>query len=674
MQIQSRVSLSLHLGSTQESDRFEALLLLSRKQLREGCSHMNTELLTRQLVQNYTRLKDAQDPKKAEDISLPFQGELTSHLESLEDPSTFIICCLENLANLERRPIHLRNLVSIFSGSLSSFIYTLTFKQEDSEKGMDSIPPSIYRVTTEERKNSLLSDPKSSQKIKDRIVSSKHHNKLIGMIRTVKWPEVIVYTMDVFGLTTIIGFKGENVENGVELIQRLVKGGFTTQATNAIVKLQLLSQFPINELAFQVFAVDQKANLNQMVSGHPHLQQELLNFIDTQLCFVFVDLLKIVPHEQARAMKTSNIKQLPWLRDKKFRKLLTSSGVKLAKVMNAEADQCRFIVLYQSYASLCYFISKREDQQKNEQDWSIEQSSNYNGLIDRICEKEPVLAKVVVKMLIDLCDIQGSLYFAERYNETEYMHHYWASIHQDTPIESIVDMPRPTHQFKKSVVGEEIRFYKLPVSVIDVFVNSRDKLLYMKQHLLQSRIACIDTEWAPEFTSFGSPTTTALIQIATDMGHVFLLDIQKLGSSHDIEITKTVESMLRSMFESEDILKIVYGFSEDFKTLHQTLQYSKKWKIKSILDFNTLTSPPTETSVNGEPIRGGLSAVVKTYLHCTLNKKQQLSNWSQRPLSEDQLNYAACDAVCMLEIYEELWKLNHPFIQKYSKFIYPKRG
>lgn len=69
---------------------------------------------------------------------------------------------------------------------------------------------------------------------------------------------------------------------------------------------------------------------------------------------------------------------------------------------------------------------------------------------------------------------------------------------------------------------------------------------------------------------------------------------------------------------------------------------AKKWKLNNLVDFKGIRV--TSNNKNGKksgttPVRG-LAGVVSAFLGVTMNKKQQISNWDQRPLTLEQANYA----------------------------------
>lgn len=53
-----------------------------------------------------------------------------------------------------------------------------------------------------------------------------------------------------------------------------------------------------------------------------------------------------------------------------------------------------------------------------------------------------------------------------------------------------------------------------------------------------------------------------------------------------------------------------------------------------------------------EVISQNLANLTKLCLGKKLDKSNQFSNWAQRPLRKEQLQYAALDAFCLLEIYD----------------------
>lgn len=77
--------------------------------------------------------------------------------------------------------------------------------------------------------------------------------------------------------------------------------------------------------------------------------------------------------------------------------------------------------------------------------------------------------------------------------------------------------------------------------------------------------------------------------------------------------------------------------------------------MKLARHFGIFTSPIFDTMLaarrSGEK-KCSLKALVETHLGFALDKTEQRSDWSRRPLTRDQLEYAALDASCTLLLYE----------------------
>jgi len=102
----------------------------------------------------------------------------------------------------------------------------------------------------------------------------------------------------------------------------------------------------------------------------------------------------------------------------------------------------------------------------------------------------------------------------------------------------------------------------------------------------------------------------------------------------------------------------------DLEALRTLLELSLKPKaihnasfdaLKLAKHFNIFTSPIFDTMLaarrSGEK-KCSLKAQVETHLGLQMDKTEQRSDWSRRPLSVEQLNYAALDASCTLMLYE----------------------
>jgi len=163
----------------------------------------------------------------------------------------------------------------------------------------------------------------------------------------------------------------------------------------------------------------------------------------------------------------------------------------------------------------------------------------------------------------------------------------------------------------------------------------------------------LDCEWPPRET--GNRPSSTVLQLACwepSQGLVVLvLDLLAL------DVTET-SKILQSLFSDTNILKVGYSFKSDVFALDMTLRSSEIGAsvaiIEPIIDIASLHSHLYQRlrclGVHSCGEGGGLSAVVNANLGRPLEKSQQCSDWGARPLSAEQLRYAATDAACLVAL------------------------
>ena len=189
----------------------------------------------------------------------------------------------------------------------------------------------------------------------------------------------------------------------------------------------------------------------------------------------------------------------------------------------------------------------------------------------------------------------------------------------------------------------------------------------------------IDVEWRP-YSTGSLPWPCSLLQIGCRT-HCFLFDLLafdpllshpelQTGSQCDEIVEKKMEcerslnssvtnccssflandvfsSLLSSLFTNSSILKLGFGLSGDFKRLESSFPTSKQYSsLNNVFD---IASAPC---YKGK----GLSAMSLEVLGSQVDKRFQMSDWQRRPLSEDQINYAATDAGVLIAIYDAMRK------------------
>jgi ribonuclease D len=169
-----------------------------------------------------------------------------------------------------------------------------------------------------------------------------------------------------------------------------------------------------------------------------------------------------------------------------------------------------------------------------------------------------------------------------------------------------------------------------------VFVDSSEKLMIAQKAIKAAGILAIDTEY-DSFRYFLEKL--CLLQIQT--GETAWLIDQMAG----LDL-----AFIGEVFADPEILKIFHAGDNDIRLLKRDYSFS----FQNIFDTHRAASLLGVRQL-------ALSRLLAGYLGAVIEKKMQRSRWDLRPLSEEQLHYAAMDTAYLPLLYQ---KLNAELIAK----------
>ncbi|XP_061369829.1 uncharacterized protein LOC133312614 [Gastrolobium bilobum] len=203
-----------------------------------------------------------------------------------------------------------------------------------------------------------------------------------------------------------------------------------------------------------------------------------------------------------------------------------------------------------------------------------------------------------------------------------------------------------------------------------IWVDEVEGLLDATSHIEDFKVVGVDCEWKPNYEKGSKPNKVSIMQIASEK-MAFIFDLIKLHR----EAPDVLDNCLTRILLSPRILKLGYNFQCDMKQLARSYEELKCFKnYEMLLDIQNIF----------KEARGGLAGLAEKVLGASLNKTRRNSNWEQRPLTPNQLEYAALDAVVLVHIFHHLpvqghdkfeWKsciVSHPEKTKKSKKYVPK--
>ncbi|MBQ6586744.1 MAG: ribonuclease D [Coriobacteriales bacterium] len=163
-----------------------------------------------------------------------------------------------------------------------------------------------------------------------------------------------------------------------------------------------------------------------------------------------------------------------------------------------------------------------------------------------------------------------------------------------------------------------------------MYISNQADLALLIEKLKGSRLIAIDTEFHYEKTYYAK---LCLVQVCN--GDIdAIIDPLRIGNLKP----------LGELLSDPDIVKVFHAGNQDIEILNRVV--------------GVCPSPIFDTQVAagllGYPQQLGLSALVKAFCDVNLAKTDSLTDWTRRPLSPTQIEYAIDDVLYLPQIYDKM--------------------
>nr|XP_044634209.1 exonuclease mut-7 homolog isoform X5 [Equus asinus] len=414
-------------------------------------------------------------------------------------------------------------------------------------------------------------------------------------------------------------------------VRRLHQEGKFKEAVMLSTKLKLQPELDVEKMGTPLLLQDKVNLVERYVDGFPDLQRRLLVLMDSW-CQPDFDI-RVVARQHPKVTSLKLEKLSP--------KVLSRQVLHLLERFGLDPALCPNVVAQQRLAALRYLCYKRFVERSMSQE-------NWADHVQDLVGQNEWLQEQLLKLLTSHSDTATAAQCALDLSLPE----------ARLPATVAAELSRLRLQERMAEAPFEDRrddYYQLPVTRENVhFLASWEDLARHEEELLQPGLVGVDLEWRPSFGTGGRPQVS-LMQVAVE-GHVFLLDLLVLSQT-----SQAFSQLVLRLLSDPSITKLGYGMAGDLRSLgascpalaHVEKQLRGSLDLQQVHRQMRVVDMPAP-SVDGTKGPRGLSLLVQQVLGKPLDKRQQLSNWDRRPLSEAQLVYAATDAYCLLEVYRVL--------------------
>jgi len=197
---------------------------------------------------------------------------------------------------------------------------------------------------------------------------------------------------------------------------------------------------------------------------------------------------------------------------------------------------------------------------------------------------------------------------------------------------------------------------------VELFYIDDERTLLQGKHLLgQARelagghlVVGVDAEWgndaySPQENTKRVPAYLSLWQIAINKDKVLILDLEVLH--RDPHLLKLLVDFFCTEFDESVMTMVGFSLQEDFNRLHHMFREMLDKKVGlAVVDAQCVLAAFTPAAIvrdylGGDAISVSLRRWVRILLKKNMDKTFQCSDWVSRPLSSQQIQYAALDAI-----------------------------
>ena len=431
----------------------------------------------------------------------------------------------------------------------------------------------------------------------------------------------------------------------VNYIRRLIDRREFKTAGSIACELQLFRDFGVDDLLIPLFLTDKIIILESYLKNNAaHLQVEFVMFLDSlQTPESSVDekceeLLKKYFITESNRMK---------LNEKPVNKLIE----RLVSLYKLDADKVAPLHSRWKLSKKLGFAVRNHYQDKKSSPEAFQDQLNHLHIED----DEDLQVELLERLMVH-CKFKDAEKFAEKLKVprgkipadlNEYIENGTTrkrpriSENSDCEI-NVENVGGWNDEFK--LVEDEL--YELKLSPL--MVDSAESYSQMIEELKAVKRIAFDIE----HTTSG---LVAILQISTS-DKVFIIDILELGKFLDKESWKKLGC---DIFNNPDIVKLGFGILPDIQMLQKIPEMSietplnKSYRDLKFIGLDVLKLLDFKYPYHEEKLTNlSLTKLTKICFGKKLDKRNQLSNWSLRPLRPDQMTYAAIDAFVLIEIHD----------------------